>query len=1227
MEYEKEQRIEAAFKFGPRLFGERRIADFFDTVYKPSIWDNRLQPLMLRLCYEESAICELRDDQVAQLLHDATTSMQPLPQYLYAYWLYSNRIRWTETPTIAKMMRWAADCGIGDAAWFLRNLWLSGEAGVKDEELALKYTKEAEAKHSPKAFANKVECELFGTEEVEPDPMHIISVLRDLLDLSNDPKDEAFPEADDEGPDRHDPLLWHLLAEAYIATGQFWAAEKCARKAVEGGLINRGYADLFHIYTHNEKGEEAVDWERLLPLYHEGSNKEDPNTLLNAACYLMDHCDDERTTDEQREQYYADIHNRMERAAQLGNKQACLLLASTISESKYGYERDWQAVWKWYHRGAMSGEPSCFYNLYYMMAWAEDTDEEAYNEQLKFLVDGTVTDYMPANDWKRLAQKVYEAQGLDWPCDYGEEHTEEDCGEADGETGNTDEEPADEAKGETFFDIKGTVLRRCTVGDSHVVIPDGITEIADSCFVKPGTFLTGQDKLVSVVIPPSVTRIGKHAFLNCERLEDVTILGPADIGEGAFASCSSLHDVWLADGIRSIGDNCFAFNEQLKSLFIPASVEKMGACMAAQNEDDCEEPYLFCERTEEAPGWDKNWNAIGIQDDGTAVRHKTFYGLMRNGFLKESVDALIPPKPDVLPAPINPDDEDEVSERCEAARELIAQQRWTDAFDLLYTPQMPSFDEHKRLLNIFGSMIFAACRLRPDQIERLRQDAARKQPTACYIYGYWATFNTSRLSEFDAFMEQLELAGEAGYADAWHALYWLWDNGLNAQGVRDSQKAQDYLKRCLADNGSKGVTYRQIKPLLYGWDDTPVNAQEALRLTQRLIREEGGEEQCDPRLLSLLSDCSYSLSRPEYAERYARKAIRRGDTVNGYLSLHIALFVDSEGNECDDRQEEKARLQAEAVACHVPFFLSNRSDDLIAEAENEPDADRRQQLCHEARVLLEQAAWQGNGDACFSLARKANAGEMDFYGPRSSDMYPFLHRGALTGHKDCVYWLTQMASIAQDEDTPLGEREIVFGSHHDNTPAAVWEKIAHILYERDDEPYPALDDSGTDGDRNDNEAGDATQAKTEDENINVFDIRNWHSRTMSLIVGQIETWPIMRLNTDTWQDWFDDARHRIEENPLQMTVVSDVTVKVYLGKGYEDPTIHYMDFPDEAFPHAFYRQAYADDKDDMFTDVTGMRIVVEAIDSDDQPYTLGRFFFGNEDMHRLHQAAKGNSSE
>lgn len=1218
MEYTKEQHLMVAFAVGPKLYAEHRIADFFDIVYEPAIWDNRLQSLMLRLCYEESAINELRDDQVAHLLHDATTSQQPLPQYLYAYWLYFNRERWSETTTIVKMMRWAADCGIGDAAWFLRDMWLKGEVGIYDKDKAREYAKEADEKHSAKAFVHKVECEIYGRDGIAKDPMHVIKVLREMLELSNDPKDESFPDpepTEDGQPRYFNPLLWHLLSEAYIEVGLFNAAEICARKTIDNGLINRGYADLFFIYTHNENGEEKNNWDKLLPMYNEGSNKEDPNTLINAACYLMDWCEDDRTTDEQREEYTKLIRERMERAAQLSSGDACCLLGMQIVKAKYGYERNMEEAWKWFFRGAMAGSIYCVYRLYQIASWAEDPNDDA--SELKFLTDGSLKGAMPAYDWERLAKQMYEAQGVDWPGDYEKKQVEDD----------EDEEEEEDEGFENQYEIEGTVLRRCVVGEPHTVIPDGITEIADSCFIQKGSALTGQSQLVSVTIPKSVVRIGNHAFMNSDHLESVTVLGPAEIGEQAFSGCDRLHEVWLADGVRSLGNNCFGFDKLLKSLFIPASVEHIGWSIAAQDDAESANLCIFCERNEPAPGWQQYWNVIDEEDLGVA-RHRTFYGLRRDGFLHESYNSIVLPKPEVLPAPINIENDYEVITRCHQANDLMAQQRWADIFDLLYTPLMPKLVEHKQLLTLFGCTAFVSNRLRPDQIERIQEDLVHELPTALYIYSYWRSFHADNLQEFDELIPMMEKAAMAGWDDAWHSLSWLAEAGMNSEGSRDMEKLAFYKQRSKESESVRGMIYEVVKPMLYGWDDTPVNVEEALRLTQEYIRKWGGEESCDARMLSLLSDCMYELNRMHEAERYARMAIRRGDVVRGYLSLYLALYVDLDGNPVEADEDERLRFIDEAAAADSTQFLTMKADNIMEELgneDNEIDDDRRQELEHEVRVLLERAALLGSGDACFTLALKANEGSYEFYGQRSDDTYPFFHLGALINNKDCTYWMQNYAYSAQLEDTPMEERDVLLGLHQDNTPYEIWERIARNLYEMDGTTYPDDEEDQSDDDEEEEEIeeDDVLQSDHRGEDINIFNINNWNNSKVAMCVGQIEMYPVTNLKCGTWDDWFSQACDHLVEDTLGSASVDNITIEVGLCVGYNKPQ-HYMDFPEEAFPHAFYDQLYADDQDGSLHDVTGIQVNVVATDSNGEEHQLGAFFFGNEGMHKLHQAAMGS---
>ena len=132
---------------------------------------------------------------------------------------------------------------------------------------------------------------------------------------------------------------------------------------------------------------------------------------------------------------------------------------------------------------------------------------------------------------------------------------------------------------ENQFEIKDGVLIHCTVNQPDVIIPDGVNEIGYHAY-REGDSIYGQDKIVSVTIPEGVTKIGDSAFRNCKNLEKVTILGPAEIGRDAFCGCKKLTDVFLADGVRSIGYHCFAFCEKLSYLYLPESVVRIETVIA-----------------------------------------------------------------------------------------------------------------------------------------------------------------------------------------------------------------------------------------------------------------------------------------------------------------------------------------------------------------------------------------------------------------------------------------------------------------------------------------------------------------------------------------------------------------------------------------------------------------------------------------------------------------------
>ena len=64
----------------------------------------------------------------------------------------------------------------------------------------------------------------------------------------------------------------------------------------------------------------------------------------------------------------------------------------------------------------------------------------------------------------------------------------------------------------------------------------------------------GCDTLESVVIPNTVTAIGRHAFAGCINLKDVEIPDSVEsIVRGAFANCVSLKSIHIPASFRHIG--------------------------------------------------------------------------------------------------------------------------------------------------------------------------------------------------------------------------------------------------------------------------------------------------------------------------------------------------------------------------------------------------------------------------------------------------------------------------------------------------------------------------------------------------------------------------------------------------------------------------------------------------------------------------------------------------
>ena len=105
---------------------------------------------------------------------------------------------------------------------------------------------------------------------------------------------------------------------------------------------------------------------------------------------------------------------------------------------------------------------------------------------------------------------------------------------------------------------------------SEIVIPSSVTSIGDSAFYCC-------DSLSEIVIPSSVTSIGKGAFFRCHSLSEIVIPSSVtSIGDGAFYGCDSLSEIVIPSSVTSIGGSAFSRCYSLSEIVIPSSVTNIG---------------------------------------------------------------------------------------------------------------------------------------------------------------------------------------------------------------------------------------------------------------------------------------------------------------------------------------------------------------------------------------------------------------------------------------------------------------------------------------------------------------------------------------------------------------------------------------------------------------------------------------------------------------------------
>ena len=131
---------------------------------------------------------------------------------------------------------------------------------------------------------------------------------------------------------------------------------------------------------------------------------------------------------------------------------------------------------------------------------------------------------------------------------------------------------------DTLITIGDFAFADCTGLTGGLIFPDSITTIGNNAYYRCSA-LYGTVKL-----PASLITIGDEVFDGCGATGNTGLHGPLEIpanvvsiGNYAFHDCS-FESLTLPEGLKSIGEGAFAWNEKIAGeLIIPSTVESIGA--------------------------------------------------------------------------------------------------------------------------------------------------------------------------------------------------------------------------------------------------------------------------------------------------------------------------------------------------------------------------------------------------------------------------------------------------------------------------------------------------------------------------------------------------------------------------------------------------------------------------------------------------------------------------
>lgn len=140
-----------------------------------------------------------------------------------------------------------------------------------------------------------------------------------------------------------------------------------------------------------------------------------------------------------------------------------------------------------------------------------------------------------------------------------------------------------------------------------IELPYGLETIGDGVFmaIQVSTLSIYGGELKSIIIPDTVTTMGKDVFYMCWDLKTIKLSDSLDkINNSTFYDCMRLEEIVFPDSVEYIGDEVFYGCDALKEITIPDSVTEIGTSLF----DHC-----------------MNLQTVNLSQNITVIPYRTFY--------------------------------------------------------------------------------------------------------------------------------------------------------------------------------------------------------------------------------------------------------------------------------------------------------------------------------------------------------------------------------------------------------------------------------------------------------------------------------------------------------------------------------------------------------------------------------------------------------------------------